>query len=255
MQSVSTLGGESSVVNKGTAVDSTISRLNMNEGVQTNTAANFLSLSGGIHPSNIHSVSKFVEGSLTDKANVTEKDVSNLSMNVESVCKFVEGSLTDKANVTENAESNLNMNETHVISTSGTKFCTDSNSVTGSKVIERSKDDMSLDMSKDCMTVDGTDPVNIQELNVNMNMLEKVLPATDQIVVDKAKPVGKLSDNIIPPSGSNINPVQIDDSVLPTSEVLHHVHNELKLVEKRLNNSEQNKTNNSSSSVQDLTMP
>ena len=33
VQSVSTLGGESSVANKGTAGESTISRLNMSEGV------------------------------------------------------------------------------------------------------------------------------------------------------------------------------------------------------------------------------
>ena len=254
VQSVSTLGGESSVVNKGTAVDSTISRLNMNDGVHTfsgsgtkgTTDGNFPSVSEVNQSSNVQSSGKVVEGSLTDKANVSEKDGSNLTTNLESGVKVVEGFFTDKANVTENEDSNLNMNDTHVISSSGTKNSQDSNSLPGSKVIERSKDAMSLDMSKEHTSVDVTDPAIVLKLNDNMNMLEKLLPGSDHIVVDKAKAV-------VPPNGNKTDPVQIDDSVLPTSEVLDHVRDELELGEKILKTSEQNRPNNLSSSVQDLT--
>ena len=231
VQSVSTLGGESSVVNRGTGVDSTSSRLNMNEGAMTifgsgtkvTTDTNCPSISGGVQPSNLQSDGSFVQGSLSDKANNPEKDCSNLSMN-----------------------------ESNVISRSGPKYCTDLNVLTGSKVIEAHKDSMSLDMSKDRMSVDATAPEIVQVLEDNMNMLEKVHPSCDPIVVDKAKEDGKLVDNIVPPSGSKTGPVEIDDSVVPTSEVLHHVRDELESVEKMLKNSEQNETNNSSSLVQNV---
>ena len=84
VQSVSTLGGESSVVNRGTGVDSTSSRLNMNEGVHTiigsgtkvTTDTNCTSVSVGIQPSNFQSDGSFVQGYLIDKTNVIEKNIA-----------------------------------------------------------------------------------------------------------------------------------------------------------------------------------
>ena len=165
VQSVSTLGGESSGANKVTAGESHISGLNMS-----------------VH---LHNIS----GSATKVSNDTtgpSESEGNHSSNLEAVRNLVGEVSTD---MMKNADRNPDRTETSDISTRDTKNTTDANSVMVPQDIEQSKDVMAHETSKDRLSSDATDS------SQNMNMPDKAKENGKEVENDIA-PSGSVTDPV-----------------------------------------------------------